>query len=442
MKKISRTIKIGRHESNDYVLSDKNAETSRNHAALTIYQDGSMEIEDFSSNGTYINGNKINNEKKIVTGSDVVSFADQEVFDWSKIGNKKRSMSSMSPAWLLLPILLLGGVIFYMMKDNDTSTDDCDFDMSEIQNKYDKSVGLIVNAYFLKTVVGDQSVYIGYSKDKYEDNQSLVEDLDLDKNRLLPFFSTGTGFLIANTRVGDNANLVTNRHVAHPAWQINNRDYVDKEQEDFFDQISILATQYEQEEEILQNPNRKYETDHKILKFIPSNSLFSFSKDMTYQDILDQLVNSNSQVQRWSKDESIDIALLSADIVASEQYFISLDTDVQQDLLHVKVGDNSTLLGYSGGIATGFETDNFSLDYQTVGGNISKDPTQYTITYDVNTTAGSSGSPVFDECGKLVAVHFAKQDLKGLGIPIKRVLSVLNDENVAKPASTGNQQYK
>ena len=53
-----RTIKIGKSTSNDYVIGDNTV--SRQHASVTILDDGRMTIKDLNStNGTFVNGKRI-----------------------------------------------------------------------------------------------------------------------------------------------------------------------------------------------------------------------------------------------------------------------------------------------------------------------------------------------------------------------------------------------
>lgn len=83
-----RKINIGRSQSNDVVIS--NPVVSGEHAVLFVMDDGSIMIKDLSStNGTYVNSNKINDMTLLKPG-DVVKLGDS-VFDWQgslKSGNK------------------------------------------------------------------------------------------------------------------------------------------------------------------------------------------------------------------------------------------------------------------------------------------------------------------------------------------------------------------
>lgn len=79
-----RLIKIGRSQDCDIVLSSQYS--SGHHAELTLLDNGDIILVDTgSSNGTFVNGNKIVSGKEVtVTRRDTVAFAD-EVLDWSSV---------------------------------------------------------------------------------------------------------------------------------------------------------------------------------------------------------------------------------------------------------------------------------------------------------------------------------------------------------------------
>ena len=433
MKKIKKSISIGRLQGSDYQLSSAHMQTSRNHARLSIFSDGSLELEDFSSHGTYVNGKIIQNQKVNVNRADIISFANEELLDWNRLNLKSDGASFLKVISYLLPVLGLVAAFAYYTTQKDVS-------VAEINSQYGGSVGLIVNAYLLTTDIGSNQIYIGYSKEQYNDGQQLELSIDVDKNKLLPFFATGTGFLIQTTVDGDKANLVTNRHVAIPSWQINKGNYSDKEDEVFFEDLAAKADEYEDKLKLKRNPNREYETDNTLLSFVPSKSISTFNKNLTYAQLLDQFDN-NATVLRYSEDEAVDIAVLVTNVDVSVEDYLDLDKTSNTNLEIVEVGDQTTILGYSGGLITGFEVDNGLLDYQVADGKISKGPTRFNIVYNATTSGGSSGSPVFDENGKLIAVHYAAQGLKGLGIPVQHVFDVLDYVNVAKPVANGKRQF-
>lgn len=81
-----KTYKIGRNPDNDIVIENNSRLVSRYHAILKVYDNGIITICDTSTNGTYINREKIKSNTEIsVTRNDNIYLAKQVQLDWSKI---------------------------------------------------------------------------------------------------------------------------------------------------------------------------------------------------------------------------------------------------------------------------------------------------------------------------------------------------------------------
>ena len=81
-----KSYSIGRDASNEIVLNDNTDVVSRRHAVLTVSSSGKMTITDLSTNGTYINGQRISSNVAVpVTRKDSVSFAHVTSLDWNMI---------------------------------------------------------------------------------------------------------------------------------------------------------------------------------------------------------------------------------------------------------------------------------------------------------------------------------------------------------------------
>ena len=81
-----KSYSIGRDAGCDIVLNDNTDVISRRHAVLTVASSGKMTITDMSTNGTYINGQRISSNVAVpVTRKDSVSFAHVTTLDWNII---------------------------------------------------------------------------------------------------------------------------------------------------------------------------------------------------------------------------------------------------------------------------------------------------------------------------------------------------------------------
>ncbi len=79
-----KVITIGRDPECNIVLDDNLI--SRRHAVLRLHGTGKIEIIDYSSNGTFINGTRIvSNTPLKIHRKDAVSFAHAKTLDWSQI---------------------------------------------------------------------------------------------------------------------------------------------------------------------------------------------------------------------------------------------------------------------------------------------------------------------------------------------------------------------
>ncbi len=80
-----KTIRIGKHSANDYVVSDDTV--SRYHAQMTVTDSGEVYIKDLgSTNGTFVDGKKILSDTKLVAGN-VVRLGNK-VINWQEISNQ------------------------------------------------------------------------------------------------------------------------------------------------------------------------------------------------------------------------------------------------------------------------------------------------------------------------------------------------------------------
>ena len=90
-----KTYKIGRNPDNDIVIQDNTRLVSRYHAVLKVNDNGTMTICDTSTNGTFINRERINSNTEIsVVRNDTVYFAKQVQLDWNKIQKPQNNNSS------------------------------------------------------------------------------------------------------------------------------------------------------------------------------------------------------------------------------------------------------------------------------------------------------------------------------------------------------------
>ena len=138
-------------------------------------------------------------------------------------------------------------------------------------------------------------------------------------------------------------------------------------------------------------------------------------------------------IVRESDDENVDLALIRLSDGATPEGAAVFSTGVQKDgTIKQNTADNLTLdqqlylIGYNQGIALASTTE--GIKAQLTSGKISQKPDQYRLLYTIPILQGSSGSPVVNSYGDLVAVNFAAvsgTQSFNFGIPIHQIRNFL-----------------
>ncbi len=112
-----KSYSIGREETCNIIVNDPTQMVSRRHATLNV--DGrKMTIVDSSSNGTYINGIRIQSGSPVpVTRKDVVSFAQVAELDWKCIPDETGRKLGIALA-IVAALLLVGCGTWYFLEKN------------------------------------------------------------------------------------------------------------------------------------------------------------------------------------------------------------------------------------------------------------------------------------------------------------------------------------
>ncbi|MCI7318393.1 MAG: serine protease, partial [Bacteroidales bacterium] len=95
---------------------------------------------------------------------------------------------------------------------------------------------------------------------------------------------------------------------------------------------------------------------------------------------------------------------------------------------NLAIGDALYMIGYNAGVELGYTKK--GILSQLTKGAVTQQPDGERVLYDIATVQGSSGSPVLNANGELVAVNFAKyarSDNFNLGIPLKAIRAFLRN---------------
>lgn len=106
-----KTYSIGREPSCSIVINDPQKIISRNHAVLTIADNGKITIVDQSTNGTYINGIRISPNVPVpVTRKDRISFARVANLDWDRIPKEEGKLKYV--LWIAGGVVAAGLIVW------------------------------------------------------------------------------------------------------------------------------------------------------------------------------------------------------------------------------------------------------------------------------------------------------------------------------------------
>lgn len=118
MKKLT----IGRNNVCDIIIPDTSDLVSRKQAVLTYSFFGKMVLYDTSNNGTYINGQKLENGKgQKVTRKDKVNFARIHDLDWNEVKDPYRRIKLFSLLGVLVVVLASALMVFWLSLPQDDS---------------------------------------------------------------------------------------------------------------------------------------------------------------------------------------------------------------------------------------------------------------------------------------------------------------------------------
>ena len=355
----------------------------------------------------------------------------------------------------------------------------CERSPKEMFDRQKSGVVLILNKYYYKMNVpdGESFYFTGIDDDGSLENLT-TDEREIRNNRQM---LSGTGFFIDK-----EGTIMTNRHVAQPV--------IDKEavKESYNNLVASIRAYYTQQMDELDNAYKNlsmekancytfdydgtpYEDTEKMQDIVNRqdeleeqyNSLQQQREWLDNQMVADELkisvvcevgiayngtrvstegdvIGKNPcEVTRVSDKDDVDLALIQlkdkktpgdAYVFATDgksagglvDKVTSLFSSHNDDIL--QIDQQLYMIGYNAGPI--LANTKRGILVQMTSGKVTQQPDGERLLYSIPTVQGSSGSPVIDSKGRLVAVNFAKlavSDNFNFGIPLNKIQAFLKN---------------
>ena len=370
--------------------------------------------------------------------------------------NKKAKIKKI--ALIVAAVVVLGIIIIPRVWDKFHKKESiCLNNQTEIYEKYKDAVVLVKHTYALQISIKGSEPF-----------QITVEDDSFQEKTI-----SGTGFFVS-----DDGKIVTNHHVAEP-WKYNEnktgdfselknhiaavlpdsidkkdyKTYLESHWNDYYSDEEGMEEEGTEEEESVaiatpvanvDSTNVNSEVDDLISdnqseeKAVTSQVVYTNLEDI---EIVPQTVEISvalhgskddwlqCKVYKIADGDEVDVAvlqLMSETLPGSVTNVVDLDNAIKDDA-SIKPGTNAILIGYPMGMQ--LANTRRGIKVQVYEGQINKESDGVSVQYNVTSTHGASGSPVFNQCGQLIAVNYAGYDEAqgyNFGIVAKHAMALMN----------------
>ena len=360
----------------------------------------------------------------------------------------------------------------------------CNTKKSAIDLFNDEASGVVVilNEYYYEIQLPNGGR--AYFTDLNSDGDLAGFSVDINDVKKSPTIISGTGFFI-----DDKGTVITNRHVVQPSVDVTKvredmMGLFNSLKQNVYYQMQTLAQQYSQleneksdcsyydvndgntytDQEKLDEINSQQEDlnnqyndlsntynglnagiDPAGIKIVLHSEIGIAYNDTYVTTDKDFLERNPCVVTRASEKEDVDLALIQLKNKKTPEgkYVFNINSDVEKsssfidkakylfssndDKENLQINQQLYMIGYNAGLV--LANTKQGIKAQLTSGKVTQLPDGQRLLYSIPTLQGSSGSPIIDEYGNVVAVNFAKlgtTDNFNFGIPLARVEDFLN----------------
>ena len=384
-----KTITIGRAKDNDVQIADQ--EISSHHAKLLITDDGKVFIEDLNStNGTTVNGYKISRQQ--LNKGDQVLLAKKHPFNWEAHTKQPKATSISSAPFIQdkpkiqkrkthTRLYVLGSAAVVLIFLTLIFFDSISKIIAPVDYtlKYKNTAVLVYHSYLLEAKVGDEVTLFTVGPNGFDYYDPSVNS---------PIAITGTGFFIS-----DNGEIITNRHVALP-WEY------DAEKDRLVEAYKTLIRKNVTSTEGLQYALKTLND----IEVKGRTVYLGIALNESHVESTDDFIKCS--FLKESGDKKIDVALLQTNSHTTPQkvtaYFDVNDAVIDEK--EIKNGSEIFLIGYPAGLTLAETNKGIMANCQN--GIVTRDPDGIDFGHNVPTIGGASGSPIFNNKGRLIGINY------------------------------------